>query len=88
MSGLLWGSDIKKLECANHAVKCFRTRMEKLVTEKPTYKGVGKLTEKMRKRLTKSARTKPGGGSTASNTQTPGGFDESSTALLWLPCQL
>ena len=57
MSGLPWGSDIKKLECANHVEKCFRTHMEKLVTEKPTYKGREKLTEKMRKRLTKSARS-------------------------------
>jgi len=31
--------------------------MEKLVTEKPTYKGRGKLTEKIRKRFTNSARS-------------------------------
>ena len=54
---LPWGNDIKKLECANHAVKCFRTCMEKLVTEKSTYKGRGKLTEKMQKKLTKSAQS-------------------------------
>ena len=33
VEGLPWGRDIKKLECANHAVKCFWT-LEKLVAEK------------------------------------------------------
>ena len=47
-----WGYDIQKEECANHAVKCFRTSMEQLVKDKPQYKGRGKLTEQMRKRLT------------------------------------
>ena len=51
-----YGSSIKKVECANHAVKCFRGTLEHLVQDKPSYKGRGKLTEAMRKRLTKSAR--------------------------------
>ena len=44
------------MECANHAVKCYRTALENLVHDKPSYKGKGKLTEAMRKKLTKAAR--------------------------------
>ena len=40
----LWVTDIKKLECADHAVQCLWTHMEKLVMEKSTYKGSGKST--------------------------------------------
>lgn len=42
-----WGHAIKKLECANHACKCYRGGLEKLVQENPSYKGKGGLTEKM-----------------------------------------
>lgn len=52
----VWGHAIQKAECANHAIKCYRGALEKLVQEKPKYKGKGKLTEKMRKRLTAAAR--------------------------------
>ena len=51
-----WGRDIKKIECANHACKCYRSSLKKLVTENPSYKGKGGLTQKMRKRLTSAAR--------------------------------
>ena len=51
-----WGHAITKKECANHAIKCFRGSLERLVNEKPQYKGKGGLTESMRKRLTKCAR--------------------------------
>ena len=51
-----WGHIIKKSECANHAIKCYRASLERLVEEKPHYKGKGKLTESMRKQLTKVAR--------------------------------
>ena len=51
-----YGHSIRKLECANHAVKCYRSALEKLVQEKPQYKGKGKLTETMRKRLATAAR--------------------------------
>ena len=54
---LPWGFAIKKLECANHAVKCFRTSLENLVSTNSSYKGREKLTEAMRKRLTKAARS-------------------------------
>ena len=51
-----WGYSIKKVECANHSLKCYRSALEKLVYDNPSYKGKGKLTEGMRKRLTKAAR--------------------------------
>ena len=51
-----WGRYIEKLECANHACKCYRSGLEKLVQEKPEYKGKGGLTQKMRCRLTSAAR--------------------------------
>lgn len=52
----VWGHSIQKLECVNHAIKCYRSAREKLVQQKPQYKGKGKLTEAMRKRLTMAAR--------------------------------
>ena len=39
-----------------HAVKCYRGALEKLVAEKPHYKGKGKLTVAMQKCLTTAAR--------------------------------
>ena len=29
----VWGRDIKKIECANHACKCYRSSLEKLASE-------------------------------------------------------
>jgi Na+/citrate or Na+/malate symporter len=52
----VWGHAITKVECANHAVKCYRSALENLVKKKPHYKGKGNLTERMSKRLTKAAR--------------------------------
>ena len=51
-----WGHAIKKLECANHACKCYRGALEKLVKENSSYKGSGGLTERMRKRIVSAAR--------------------------------
>ncbi len=51
-----WGHAIKKLECANHACKCYRGALERLVQENPSYKGTGGLTLKTRKRLVSAAR--------------------------------
>ncbi len=51
-----WGHAIKKLECANHACKCYRGALEKLVQDKPSFKGSGKLTKQMRQKLVMSAR--------------------------------
>ena len=42
-----WGRYIEKLECANHACKSYRSGLEKLVQDKPLYKGRGGLTQKM-----------------------------------------
>ena len=41
----IWGFDIQKVECANHACKCYRF----LAANNPSYKGKGGLMEKMRK---------------------------------------
>ena len=51
-----WGHAITKQECANHAVKCYRSALENLVKDKPQYKGRHKLTEPQRKRLASSVR--------------------------------
>ena len=51
-----WGHTIRKVECTSHAVKCYRGALEKLVAEKPHYKGKRKLTVAMRKHLTTAAR--------------------------------
>ena len=34
-----WGYSIKKQECANHALKCYRASLEQLIKDKPSYKG-------------------------------------------------
>ena len=47
---------ITGVPCANHAMKCYRASLERLVEEKTHYKGKGKLTKSMRKKLTKAAR--------------------------------
>ena len=38
-----WGHAITKQECANHAVKCYRSALENLLKDKPHYKGKHKL---------------------------------------------
>ena len=48
---------IKKLECANHAVKCYHTALKNLVNNNLNYKGKGKLTEAMWTKLTKAGRS-------------------------------
>lgn len=48
-----WGHAITKIEYANHACKCYRAGLEKLVKEKPAYKGRGGLIQKLRHKLTK-----------------------------------
>ena len=51
-----WGHAISKQECANHAVKCYRSSLENLVKDKPQYKGRHKLTESQQKRLASAMR--------------------------------
>ena len=53
---LQWGHAIRKVECANHACKCYRGALERLVQDNSSYKGSGGLTIKMRKRLVSAAR--------------------------------
>ena len=50
-----WGHVIREVECANHAVECYRGTLEQLVAENPHYKGKEGLTAAMRKCLTTSA---------------------------------
>ena len=50
-----WGSDIRKIECANHACKCYQSSLEALAKDHAEYRGKGGLTQKMRKRLTSAA---------------------------------
>ena len=55
ISSVPWGYAIEKIECVNHAVKCYRTALERPAQDNPNHRGKGKLTEAMRKRLTKAA---------------------------------
>ena len=50
-----WGSVIKKIECANHACKCYRFSLETLSKDHAEYQGEEVLTQKMRKHLTSTA---------------------------------
>lgn len=50
------GAMPSKSECANHACKCYRGALERLVQDNPSYKGSGGLTVKMRKKLVSAAR--------------------------------
>ncbi len=54
--GPSWCKDIVKLECANHSVKCLRASLERLVEEKPQYKGKGRLTKLKMIKITSGAR--------------------------------
>ena len=51
-----YGRDITKVECANHAVKCYRNRLEALCIDKPQYCGKHGLSQAMMKRITHGAR--------------------------------
>lgn len=51
-----YGRDITKVECANHAIKCYRNRLEALCNDKVNYRGKHGLTQAMMKRITHGAR--------------------------------
>ena len=51
-----YGYAITKVECVNHAVKCYRNRLEALCKDKPQYRGQDGLTISMMKRITHGAR--------------------------------
>ena len=46
-----WGRAIQKVEYGDHACKCYRASLEKLVQQNHTYEGRAGLTGKMRQRL-------------------------------------
>ena len=50
-----YGKDITKVECANHAVKCYRNRLEALCNNKPHYCGKYGLSPAIMKRITHGA---------------------------------
>ncbi len=54
--GPSWCRDIVKKECANHSVKCLRSGLERLVEEKPQYKGKGRLTKLKMIKITSGVR--------------------------------
>ena len=47
-----YGSHVEKIECANHAVKCYRSQLEQLAKDNPQYRGKGWLTKQAIHRLT------------------------------------
>jgi hypothetical protein len=53
----VWGCEVQKAECANHATKCLRTNLERLVDDNPSYKGKGLLSKAVRIRLVNSVRS-------------------------------
>ncbi|XP_063414164.1 uncharacterized protein LOC134696586 isoform X2 [Mytilus trossulus] len=52
-----WGRYVEKEECANHTCKCFRSNLEKLVSENHLYKGRNHLTKTTRVRLVSALRS-------------------------------
>ena len=52
----MWGNMVTKVECANHAMKCYRNRLEKITQDFPRYKGKGGLTKDVITRLMVGAR--------------------------------
>ena len=56
VTSVTYGRHVKKEECANHAVKCYRTRLEAIVKDNSSYGGRGGLTKEKIKRITTGAR--------------------------------
>ncbi|ESO87071.1 hypothetical protein LOTGIDRAFT_154561 [Lottia gigantea] len=52
----IWGPHVTKLECANHACKCLRSSLEKMVDRLPKLRGRGKLTLATRIRIVSAVR--------------------------------
>jgi hypothetical protein len=51
-----WGRYVAKEECANHICKCYRTNLEKLVSDNQLYKGRHHLSKTPRVRLVSAVR--------------------------------
>jgi hypothetical protein len=52
----VWGKAVVKVECANHCTKCLRSNLERLVADKPHYKGAKLLSQAQRIRLVTAVR--------------------------------
>ena len=55
-SSVPYGIFVTKIECANHACKAYRSRLEEPVRDCPQYKGKGGLTKRVIQCLTTGAR--------------------------------
>ena len=53
---VFYGVYVNKIECANHACKAYRSRLEALAKDNPQFRGKGGLTKKAIQRLTIGAR--------------------------------
>ena len=53
---VLYGMYMNNIECANHACKAYRSRLEALAKDNPQFRGKGRLTKKAIQRLTIGAR--------------------------------
>ena len=51
-----YGMFVGKVECANHACKCYRSRLEQLAKDHPEYRGRGGLTKRAIQHITIGAR--------------------------------
>ena len=56
VTDVLYGRCVQKVECANHAVKCYRNRLEALCKEHPEYRGCHGLSGERMKKITRGAR--------------------------------
>ena len=51
-----YGRYVEKIECANHAVKCYHSRLANIVKDNPSFGGHGKLTKDIIRNITQGAR--------------------------------
>ena len=53
---VVYGPFVEKVECANHACKCYRNRLEELAKDHPEFRGRGGLTKRAMQQLTTGVR--------------------------------
>ena len=51
-----YGRHVEKIECTNHAVKCYHSRLANIVKDNPSFGGSGKLTKHSITKITQAAR--------------------------------
>ena len=56
ISSLSYGRYVEKIECANHVVKCYHSRLANIVKDNPKFGGQGKLTKGIIMKITQAAR--------------------------------